>query len=226
MAPMIRTDAISNLYVAKARSSRREEICLLAVLACATVPAVGQVSRPPVPSEATSAAAELKKLFDEDQADRAPAPGKNIDWEAVSKRDDARERRVKELLRSGALQSGADYFHGAMVLQHALEPNDYLLAHELCVVAIGKGEERAKWLAAASLDRFLVAIGRQQRFGTQFISKRSFHPPKLAPVDPDVPDQLRRDFNVPSLAEARAKEALLAKEFEEQQRAQPGLLQR
>ena len=43
-----------------------------------------------------------------------------------------------------------------MILQHGGEPEDYLLAHELCVVAIGRGEERAKWLAAASEDRFIM----------------------------------------------------------------------
>lgn len=187
----------------------------IAVLACVTATSPAQVSRPPQSS------AELKQLFDEDQADRTTVPGKNIDWEAVTRRDEARERRVKELLQSGALQSGADYYHAAMVLQHAVEADDYLLAHDLCVVAISKGEERAKWLAAASLDRFLVAIGRQQRFGTQFSSKRSFQPPKLVPVDPNVPDQLRRALNVPSLEEAKAKEAQLAKEFEARLRAPP-----
>lgn len=193
----------------------------LALLACMADAAPAQISQPPLPSEVTSNAAEMKKLFDEDQADRTPGPGKNIDWEAVSTRDEAREGRIKELLRTGALHSGADYYHAAMILQHAPEANDYLLAHDLCVIAIAKGEERAKWLAAASLDRFLMAIGRQQRFGTQFISKRSYRPPHLAPVDLDVPDQLRRELNVPTLEEAKAKEAELAREFEARHRAQP-----
>lgn len=191
----------------------------VAVLACVTASAPGQVSQPSAQSEVASSADELKRLFDEDQADRTTAPGKNIDWESVSMRDEAREQRVKELLRGGAFQSGADYYHAAMILQHSPEANDYLLAHDLCVIAISKGEQRAKWLAAASLDRFLMAIGRPQRFGTQFVSRRSFHPPKLVPVDPDIPDQLRRELNVPSLEEAKAKEAAMIKEFEENRRA-------
>jgi ketosteroid isomerase-like protein len=173
-----------------------------AVLACAFVSA--------------ASANELQSLFEEDQADRAP--GKPLDWETIGVRDEAREQRVKELLRAGSLQSGADYYHAAMILQHATEPDDYLLAHDLCVIAIGKGEQRAKWLAAASLDRFLGAIGRPQRFGTQFVSKRSFHPPRLAPVDPNVPDQLRRELNVPTLAEAKVKETQMIKAFEDRRR--------
>ena len=54
------------------------------------------------------------------------------------------------------LQTGADCYHAAMILQHGGEPEDYLLDHELCVVAIGRGEERAKRLAATSEDRFLM----------------------------------------------------------------------
>ena len=170
-------------------------------------------------SSGETSSTEMARLFQEDQADRTPASGKSIDWEEVGMRDEARERRVKELIQSGALRTGADYFHAAMVLQHASEPDDYLLAHDLSVIAIGKGEHRAKWLAAASLDRFLIAIGRPQRFGTQFVSRRSFHPPKLAPIDPHVPDQLRRELNVPSLEEAKEKEAAMTKEFEDRRRA-------
>src|SRR5436190_1379819 len=61
-----------------------------------------------------------------------------------------------------------DYYRAAMILQHGDVAEDYLLAHEFCVVAISKGDARAKWLAAASEDRFLMNIDRPQRFATQF----------------------------------------------------------
>ncbi|MFT7776112.1 hypothetical protein [Roseateles sp.] len=160
----------------------------------------------------SAASAELKRLFDEDQAERAPVPGKATDWGTVMLRDEARQQRVKDLIASGNLSTGTDYYHAAMVMQHASEPDDYLLAHDLCVVAISKGETRAKWLAAASLDRFLVSIGRPQRFGTQFRSNHPSRPPALRPVDPNVPDQLRRELNVPTLAQARARELQMAKD--------------
>src|SRR5262245_58418050 len=92
---------------------------------------------------------ELARLFREDQDDRSTA---DIDSAAVEPRDRKREARVLELYRANQLQSGADHYHAAMVLQHGRTPEDYLLAHELCVVAVSKGEERAKWLAAASED--------------------------------------------------------------------------
>jgi hypothetical protein len=157
--------------------------------------------------------AELRQIYEEDQADRKPP----IDWKVVSDRDGDREQRVKVLLAEGALRTGADFYHAAMVLQHAPTPNDYLLCHDLCVIAIGKGEERAKWLAAASLDRFLVSIDRPQRFGTQYGANRPNQPMRLRTVDPAVTDELRRAFNVPTLAEAKAREAQMLRDFETKQ---------
>jgi hypothetical protein len=60
---------------------------------------------------------ELKRLHDEDQSDRTPPDGKDIDWGIVSPRDKARLARVKELYAQNRLQTGYDYYHAAMILQ-------------------------------------------------------------------------------------------------------------
>jgi len=179
----------------------------------------------PVAAEAPAAAApddneELRRLFNEDQADRQPAyEGKTIDLLVMSRRDDEREKRVKELYAADQLRTGADYYHAGMVLQHALTPDDYLLCHDLCVVAIAKGEPRAKWLAAASLYRFLVSVGRPQRFGTQYGTARPGFPIRMSPVDPTVTDRLRGEFGVAPLAELKQREAKMDTLFG--QRKQP-----
>ena len=94
-----------------------------------------------------------------------------------------------------------------MILQHGDVAEDYLLAHELCVVAISKGDARARWLAAASEDRFLMNIDRPQRFATQFrcdgLPNCEY---RLYKLDAAVTDELRRVLDVPSLAEAKARE--------------------
>ena len=153
-------------------------------------------------------------MFDEDQTDRTSPSGKDkdIDWKAVDKRDLARMARVKELYARNQLQTGPDYYHAAMILQHGSTAEDYLFAHELCVAAIAKGDGRAKWLAAASEDRFLMTINRPQRFATQFrcdlLPNCKFY---LYQVDAGVNDELRKVLDVPTLAEAKAKEAKLNK---------------
>jgi hypothetical protein len=146
---------------------------------------------------------ELSRMFREDQADREPGLH-GIDWAVVKPRDDARLARTRELYAAGALHTGADWWHAAMVLQHSSEADDYLLAHEMSVAAVALGEENAKWLAAAAEDRFLMRIGRKQRFGTQYEPSGEPGKFRLADTDAKVTDALRAVLDVPSLAEARA----------------------
>ena len=158
---------------------------------------------PPAEVQTLSAAEvsdELVRLFTEDQSDRH---AETIDWEEVGPRDVARLARVKQLYRGQKLQSGLDYYHAAMVLQHSSQGDDYLLAHEFCIAAIAQGVEPAKWLAAASEDRFLTNSGRLQRFGTQYQVDGSSGRWSLQEVSPEVEDSLRSALNVPSLLSAR-----------------------
>jgi hypothetical protein len=152
---------------------------------------------------------ELRRLHDEDQADRTP---RVIDWSVVGPRDRARLKRVKELFATDALRTADDYYHSAMILQHGEAPEDFLLAHEFCVVAmsIGKNDRETRWLAAAAEDRFLMNIGRPQRFGTQFRSEGA-GPLRLYTVSDEMTDALRRLMGVPTLAEAKAQESELNK---------------
>jgi hypothetical protein len=149
---------------------------------------------------------ELANLYQEDQGDRTPPNGKAVDWTVVGPRDKARLARVKELYTQNHLHTGADYYHAALILQHGDAPEDFLLAHELCIVAISKGNRNGRSLAAASEDRFLMNIGRPQRFGTQYRADPITAPFRLYRVDSGVTDELRRALDVPSLAEAKARE--------------------
>lgn len=155
---------------------------------------------------------ELKRLHDDDQADRTPPKGKEIDWAIVGPRDKSRLKRVKELLARNLLQTGNDYYRAALVLQHGEEPEDFLLSHEFCVIAMAKGknDEDTRWLAASSEDRFLMNIGRPQRFATQFRSEGN-GPIQLYHVGPGVTDEMRRIMGLHSLAEAKAHEIELNK---------------
>jgi hypothetical protein len=156
-------------------------------------------------SPAPNDLAELARLFQEDQGDRKPGIH-GIDWALVKPRDDARLARVRELYKAGALKTGADWFRAAMILQHGNDEDDFLLAHEMCVAAVIKGETSAASLAAASEDRYLRKIGRPQRFGTQWEPGTEPGTFRLAPIDSEMTDELRQVLGVPSLAEAKASE--------------------
>ena len=91
----------------------------------------------------------------------------------------------------------------------ALEPRDYLFAHTLALVALAKGDRSASWIASASLDRYLHSIGRPQIFGTGFGADGK----DQGAFDRGlVSDALRRELNVPALADQReVMEQLLRK---------------
>lgn len=69
---------------------------------------------------------ELARLFEEDQSDRAAvfkSDGKaSITWMGaigLTLRDAGRRFRAKQLYEQNELETGADYYNAAMILQHA-----------------------------------------------------------------------------------------------------------
>lgn len=74
--------------------------------------------------------------------------------------------RVLEIYQDDQLWTADDYFHAALVLRRRGDPEAAILAHEMAVVAAMRGKIEARRLAAETLDQFLVAIGRPQRYGT------------------------------------------------------------
>lgn len=137
-------------------------------------PLVQQSSPIPTASPQQVDNSALTELFKTDQAARQ---GKSVDWAKVRPADEERRKQVRQMLDSGEVRTAADYFHAALVFQHGAVPEDFLLAHILAVNSIILGNRDARWLAAATLDRYLTQTGKLQVFGTQF------GPAKDAPFD-------------------------------------------
>ncbi len=166
-------------------------------LGLVTLVALGARYAPVWAQEAGPDNSELLTLADADQRDRQPA---TIDWSVVTPRDRLRLARVKALYSGGAIRTGTDFYRAALILQHGETADDYLLAHEFCVAAmrLGKNDVASASLAAAAEDRFLVKLGRPQRYGTQYrVDGTGTH---LHPVDGVVRDDLRALMGVASLA--------------------------
>jgi hypothetical protein len=167
-----------------------------------------------------SAAPEIARMYDADQADRQAHP---IDWKIVTPRDIARREATRKLLSDGALHSGEDFDQAAFIFQHGETSDDFLLAHTLAMVAVSKGDSDAIWIAAATLDRYLKTIGQPQIYGTQFdlmawkaeckANPRCRTKPSHYEQDPYnrdlISDALRSELQVPS----EAKQLDQAKQF-------------
>lgn len=147
----------------------------------------------------------LKKLYEEDQKDRDE---KIIDWnnpkevEEVGKRDKERRKIIKTLLFSSKVKDRSDYYHVAMIFQHGDSPSDYKNAHQLAKKAMEMGEEKAKWLFAATLDRWLLSMEKSQKFGTQFKENEKGEWDFAGSVDKLITDNERKKYNVPPLSQA------------------------
>ena len=111
--------------------------------------------------------AQLTSLFTADQAARQ---GKNIDWAKLNLEDQQRRVELRRMLEDGHVRTANDFFHAALIFQHGQHHEDFLLAHVLAVNAVSLGAKNARWLAAATLDRYLLAVSQPQIFGTQFES--------------------------------------------------------
>lgn len=148
--------------------------------------------------------AELAKLYQEDQADRAGTL-QATQWADVGKRDAERRKRVLEIVAEGGAKVADDYYHAGMVFQHGDKPEDYDRAHEWCLKALELDPEHpmARWLAAASKDRALMWRGKPQLYGTQF--KKVDEKWILWEVDPSVTDEERVRWDVPPLSIAKKR---------------------
>lgn len=178
-------------------------------LLCAWLLASPLLPAAEAPVAVPASSPEMAEIFRADQADRQP--GKAIDWTVVNQRDEARRLLVRRLLDEGRLTTAADFSQAAFVYQHGNKPEDYLLAHVLAMAAQRLGSTEASWIAAATLDRFLVNSGKPQILGTQFQGPAGGALTQ-EPYDTQlVPDSLRTVLGVPT----REQQKVQMKELEQ-----------
>lgn len=145
--------------------------------------------------------AELTRIYQEDQAERSAGQKPGPD---AARRDRDRLSRVAAIIDAGGAQTGDDFFHAAQVYNHGATADELLRGHILAMAAAVKGSVEARFLAAASLDRYLRAISRPQVFGTQ-LTRDSAGRPTQEPYDRTMSDLLRRVFDVPGLQEQQRR---------------------
>lgn len=152
----------------------------------------------------TSINVELYRLFQSDQGDRSG----DGDWENIEERDRQRRKIVAKMIQEDKLHAPDDFVHAAFIFQHGADSTSYRTAHELAMKAVEMDSTymRARWIAAASKDRYLQSIGKPQIFGTQLLMRDGRW--TLEPYDTTaVTDAERARWGVPPLAHQREWEA-------------------
>jgi hypothetical protein len=195
-------------------------LCVLIQTSCSVAQTpVSELNKPEVPKS-------IHQMFLDDQAEvPAGKPGgvSPITGKEFNAHGEARRAQVRAMLAKGEVQIGEDFHDAALLFQHGEKPDDYLFAHILAVEAVIKGDDSSKWLAAATLDRYLQSVNQPQVFGTQY--PLDPNAPTQPITDPHagrfkgrtqspfndqlMPDALRHDFCVPDLAQQKQNLATL-----------------
>ncbi len=156
---------------------------------------------------------ELQKLLADDQKARinnSPTPD-------IQDLDSIRRKRVGEIFGEGCFKTADDFYAAALIFQHggdlsfdkntglpeASFPDHIFQAFLWAKRAHDLGNTKAKWLIAATADRYLWYIGYKQIFGTQggrnSPSDRCWC---LVPVEDKFLDETRIVYTGKSLKEA------------------------
>jgi hypothetical protein len=172
------------------------------------------------PSEATKT---VHQLWVEDQDDLSGGAngGPRFAEEEYKKGVAGRQAIVRAMLAAGEVKTGDDFRDAASLFQHGDSPDDFLFAHILAMEALYRGTTSARFIAAATLDRYLQFVKQPQVFGTQYVLDKSV---PLAPNNSGLPlpfgrtlapynegflsDSVRTDFCVPTLPQQKENVAL------------------
>lgn len=150
----------------------------------------------------------LSAMLDEDQADRISWREKKIDADTITQRDESRRAEVQRMLATARVRTAHDFYCAALVFHHGQTVDDYRLATSLAWVSmtVDPTNKDYAYLVASTWDRFLLAQGRPQWYGTKCRHEPdSSGKDQLHPVDETaVTDSDRARFDLKPLDVMRA----------------------
>lgn len=156
-----------------------------------------------------AAALALLDIMRADQAEDRGAVAGTSEYDALRSRDRERRTRAETLLDQADPSNPEALYAAAWLFNHGDRPEEAARAHALAVRAADLGLGRARWLAAAALDRSLMYSGRPQKYGTNMVpdGRRV----RLWDVDPATTDEERARWDVPTLAELEHRAAEISR---------------
>jgi hypothetical protein len=147
---------------------------------------------------------EAKNLFDDDQRDRVDHLDKT-NPAFFAEREKNRYKKAQEIFaqyeQDPQSLAGEDMLHLAFLFQHGQISEDYNKAQKLASEAEKKGVEGATWLSSAAEDRYLVSLGKPQKWGTQFIHTAEgwrYATPLEEDTHSGITDEMRQSRNIPA----------------------------
>ncbi len=147
---------------------------------------------------------ELLSLYQSDRTEHANQAKLNTpEYKAMRARDRQRRQRVMEIVSQEELSSAEDFYHAAWIMNHGDTPEDAENAYRLALRSSELGYRPARWLTAASYDRWQMYQGKPQKYGTNYIYDG--RQDRLWDIDPSTTDEERQAWDVPPLTEQLRK---------------------
>lgn len=152
-----------------------------------------------------SASTQLENMYLKLAEDSTVEKTRRKDAEQIQRTLDRSVERTRKLLAEGEIQTPQDAYHAAFILYESPLLDDVMQAQELALDAYEGGVEDAIRVAAHCMDRSLMMRELPQTFGTQFVFEPVLMKWRVWDVDPSTTDAERQAFNLPPLAELRAR---------------------
>lgn len=147
---------------------------------------------------------ELQELFRADTEERTHHPAYGTpEYILLRERDALRRARLAAIIESGGLCEAEDFYRAAWLLNHGETVDEIWRAHTLAMEAVRRGSHGARWLAAATYDRWLMYQGRPQKYGTQIVPDGRRQ--RVWDVLPETTDAERARWDVPPMAEMKRR---------------------
>ena len=147
---------------------------------------------------------ELLELYQADRQERMDQPRAGTpEYQAMRRRDSERRDQVMAKVVANELQSAEDFYYAAWIMNHGDTSEDARNAHLLALRSSELGHRPARWLAAATYDRWQMYQGKPQKYGTNYVFDG--RQDRLWDVDPSTTDEDRAAWDVPPLAEQLRK---------------------
>jgi hypothetical protein len=115
---------------------------------------------------------KLAYAYKTDQADRMTVRAYlGMFKDNMVERDSIRLEQANQLYRDNLISLPMDKFYAAFIFHHSKQSSFFQIAQELAGEAASVSELKdnyvVQWLAKATYDRWMVSLGKPQKYGTQ-----------------------------------------------------------
>lgn len=160
------------ISIFKKLKSKVFKVPLIVVLLCiiGVIVSFFRPYNPPI-IQSENLSKNLEYAYRTDQSDRKELRSFIGFLSKIEERDSIRLNQVRNQFSQDKISEPIDKFHAAFIFHHSNNSKDYRIASELASDAANsenlKDKFTVQWLKKASYDRYMLSIGKPEKYNTQ-----------------------------------------------------------